>query len=124
MRPVQLLPEHVVNQIAAGEVVPLGGPEGFDVVPVAHSSVERFVVVAADTPPQLGAFAALTTTCRLAPDLAAALHAGRGFPAGATVVGDGYRLLPPSSCPTVTPPAASTLQALQDSLSQVPECPR
>jgi hypothetical protein len=117
-------PAHPDGSVAAGEVLPLGGPDGFDVVPVANSTVERFVVVAADTTAGLGAFAALTTTCRLAPDVARAVHAGRGFPAEATVVSDGYRLLPPSSCPSVSPPAPAALQALQDSLSSLPECPR
>ncbi len=106
--------------VRGGREEPLGGPQGFEAVPVAGSDVERFLVVAAPTEAGLGALAAVTETCRVAPDRAAALHRGEGLPPGVRVASTSFRLVT-DGCPA--PPPAGTREGVAASLEQLPTCP-
>lgn len=79
--------------VKGGVKVPLGGNEGFEVIPAPGAESERFIAIAAPTAAGLGRFASVKGTCRLPAAIAADLHRGRGLPVGAKVATDGYRLV-------------------------------
>ena len=89
--------------VAAGQSVALGGPQGFEAVPVPGSDQERFLVLAAPNEAALGRFKSAKGTCRVPPDLARQLHAGKGIPPGVKVASTGYRLESGKACPTPVP---------------------
>ncbi len=111
------------GRVVGGRTIDLGGPEGFAVVPVPDSSVERFLVIAAPSEAGLGAFAAYRQACRVEPAIARALHRGQGLPDGALVASDGFRLLPEAECPGVKAPGPVERQALARALAELPPCP-
>jgi hypothetical protein len=105
------------DHIEAGREVPLGGPKGFEAVPVAGSSAEGYLVVAASTEQGLGRLAKARGQCRIPPDVARDLFVGKGLPVGAKVAVTGYRILSGGACPPVKPP-----DGLVEALAATPVC--
>lgn len=103
--------------VRAGETIPLGGPDGFDVVMWPGVSAERFLVVGAASEAQLGAWAKVRSTCRLKPDQVRALVDGASLPAGVRVGSDGFRLKPADECPAFEPARRAELVEAVRSLS-------
>lgn len=57
------------DKVAGGQTVPLGGKSAFDVMMVPGSEEERYIVLAAERREDLGPWAKLSGTCRLAPEV-------------------------------------------------------
>jgi hypothetical protein len=100
------------GRVPAGSMVSLGR---FKAVPAQGSDTERFLLVAADDPMDLGRMAKYKTVCRVPADIARALHAGKGIPAGTVAASDGFRIVASPDCPDAPPGGASDL-------SQLPVC--
>lgn len=110
------------DKIKAGQKLPLGGSGSFQVLPVPGSDIERFVVIAAKDPKDLGVVGDYKTTCRLPPAAARAMHKGEDFPPKAKVVSDGFRLLPADECTSVQRPTLDQMRELAQALESLPEC--
>jgi hypothetical protein len=109
--------------VTANRVISLNGSEDrFMVVPTPTSQVERFLVVAAKDPKDLGDFAKMRGYCKLSPGKARMLHKGQGLPASARAASDGFRLLPATECQDVPPPPAQAVEEAQQVLASLPEC--
>jgi hypothetical protein len=105
------------GHVEAGREIPLGGPGGFEAVPVAGSSAERYLVVAASTELGLGRLAKAHGQCRIPPDVARELFVGKGLPPGAKVAVTGYRILSGATCPAAHPEGG-----LVEALAATPMC--
>ena len=107
------------GRVEPGGRRPLGGPEGFEAVPVPGSETERFLVVAAPTAAGLGELAAYSEVCRLPADRARALHAFQGLPAGARLAHDAFRI---TNAPPCAPADPARSRAALKLLEEVPSC--
>jgi hypothetical protein len=120
---VLLFPERGRSDLVpAGKTIPLADEHGFEAVPLPGMEDERYLVIAAPTTAGLGRFAKITDTCKLSPDEAVALHAGKNLPPGAKVAATGYRVISGASCP---PPASPEhVKAALDSITKMSACSR
>ena len=105
--------------IQAGATVPMGGPQGFEAIPVPSSDLERFILLGAPTEDALGRFKSVLGPCRLPASLVQDLNRGGGLPPGVKIVTTGYRVVTGGSCPSVP---ASRREEMAKSLAEVPEC--
>ena len=113
---------HPSPVVPAGGELTVGDEEKLAVLPLRGYAEERFVVVAAPKREGLGRLAPLRTTqyaCRLPAELARALHAGRGIPAGARVAHTGFRLVEGATCGAL--PAGTERPSIED-LRRLPLC--
>jgi hypothetical protein len=109
--------------VKGGKATSLNGAEDrFMVVPLPNNQVERFLVIAAKDPKDLGDLGNATGYCRLSPAKARALHKGQGIPPSAKAASDGFRLLPPSECQDIPEPPQDKSDEAQQVLLSLPEC--
>ena len=112
--------DHPDDRVRAGEAIPLGGKLGFEAIPAEGSEVERFLVIAAPTPRELGRFESFKGYCRVPSTSSARLHRGESIPVGATAASDSFRLIERDDCPDAPTLAARRGQA--QALETLPEC--
>jgi hypothetical protein len=110
--------DHPDDRINADEKIPLGPAQGFRAFPVKDSEVERFLIIAAESPSDLGRFASITGYCQLPRDIATGLHRGQGIPPNALSASDGFRILSGGDCPEVKFDAAE----IDAAIASTPQC--
>jgi len=110
------------GRVKARTRVPLGGPDGFDVVLTPGAEHERYLVIAADSVEALGAWGRMRGTCRLSADAARMLRDGEraDFPRGVRLGETGFRVVR-SGC-SHPPPSAEQKQKLLKELATIREC--
>jgi len=108
------------GEVAAGANVAIGGNGGMQAIPVPGSEEERFLVLAAPSEADLGAFRAVKGQCRLPAKIATDLHRGEGLPRGAKVASDGYRLVSGRACGEA--PSEQQRRVMAAALEGLPEC--
>ena len=92
-----------------------------DAAPTPGTDTERYLVVAADKPEDLGPFLRWTDMCRVPLKVAAELHQGRGWPDGLNAASESYRVVAADDCPDAVgldPEAAAV------GLDEIPVCGR
>lgn len=109
-----------VSLVPANRSIALGGPLGFEAVPVPGSDQERFLVIGARNEADLGRFMAAKGPCRVTPQVAEELYAAKGIQGKMKVATTGYRLTHDSDCPN--PPSREKRDGVATSLSALPIC--
>lgn len=113
-------PDRPDGRVRAGETIPLGGEGGFEAIPAPGFEVERFLVLAAPAAKGLGRYQNSKGYCRVPAHLAAQLHNGQGFPAGAKAASDGFRIAQNRECPAA--PSLDEQKKMSEALLAFPEC--
>lgn len=111
-----LYPEGGNGFLRAGQPLNLGT---FEAYPLAGSSHERFMVVAAPTEEALGPYKSMKRACVLPSNTAATLLSG-GLPPGLTAGVTGYRVLDGPTCPAVDPKHSAEVAK---AVAALPPCP-
>jgi hypothetical protein len=106
--------------VPAAKTIALGGPQGFEAVPVPGSEEERFLVIAAPNEAALGAFRGKKGPCRVAPEKVREWSRGKGLPPGVRTASTGYRIVQDASCPA--PPQSGQREGVVQAIASLPIC--
>ncbi len=119
-----IFPNHAVSddRVVRSRPLALGGEHAFDVFMVPGSEEERYIVLAAEKPEDLGVWGNLRDTCRLPPELVVQLLDTEkpGFPPRVRAMETGFRVVR-DGC-AKPPPSAAKKQELVQDLASVPVC--
>jgi hypothetical protein len=112
--------EQAVSLVPANRSLALGGPMGFEAVPVPGSEQEQFLVIGARSEAALGRFIDAKGPCRVTPDMAQELYAAKGISDTLKVATTGYRLTSGSDCPPT--PATAKRDGVARAVKALPIC--
>lgn len=112
--------EHAASLVPANRSVALGGPLGFEAVPVPGTEQEQFLVIGSRSESALGRFMNAKGPCRVTPELAQQLYTAQGLSGSLKVATTGYRLSASEDCPPA--PSQTKRDGVARAVGALPVC--